>query len=416
MKTLGRRQAIGGAAVALGAGAYARSSQAQTTTVELLSHRYPALEHYTEKFRTALPGVQVKAQLMPIDKQIELASIALSSKSSNLDLVYVSNSTVVQFAARGWLRPLNDLWAKYKDEFNLGDLNPDIVKQYEFNGQTFAVPGNTTINLFAYRQDVLDAAGSPPPKTIPEYVNLAKKLHSPRRAGTTLNLKPGDGVYTEVHWHLNATADGWFDDKWRPVFNSERGVRAVETVKELAKYAPPGFTSAGTDEVTILLQQDGAAMGLSYSSRAQSYDDPTKSLVRGKMNFMAPPGGGGRVNSDGYAISAFSKKDPEVLFRLIATALNEKSQREGKLVLVPTRLSVLTDPAVVKEIRHYPASIEALKTSVALPQLPEIYAVGEFISRRVGQAVTGEMPVKQALDLAAKETEEFLRRAGYYKN
>jgi ABC-type glycerol-3-phosphate transport system substrate-binding protein len=41
--------------------------------------------------------------------------------------------------------------------------------------------------------------------------------------------------------------------------------------------------------------------------------------------------------------------------------------------------------------------------------------VGDIITRRINQAVTGEMAVKEALDTAAKETEELLRKRGYYK-
>ena len=41
--------------------------------------------------------------------------------------------------------------------------------------------------------------------------------------------------------------------------------------------------------------------------------------------------------------------------------------------------------------------------------------MGEFITRRILQAVTGEMAVKQALDAAATETTDFLKGHGYYK-
>ena len=37
------------------------------------------------------------------------------------------------------------------------------------------------------------------------------------------------------------------------------------------------------------------------------------------------------------------------------------------------------------------------------------------ITRRILQAVTGELPVKQALDTAGNETTEFLKGHGYYK-
>jgi ABC-type glycerol-3-phosphate transport system substrate-binding protein len=123
----GRRSALKGlsaAAVTLGAGAAALPRSAfAAEPVQLISHRYPALEFRAGKMKTALPGVDVDAQLMPFEKMGELVTIAMSSKASTFDIVYVIDSTVASYARNGWLRPLDDLWAKYKNEFNLGDIS-----------------------------------------------------------------------------------------------------------------------------------------------------------------------------------------------------------------------------------------------------------------------------------------------------
>src|SRR5258708_17114896 len=66
-------------------------------TIQMISHRYPALEHYAEKMRGAIPGVTVNTQLMPIDKALELATIALSSKADTLDIVYASDTRFQTF-------------------------------------------------------------------------------------------------------------------------------------------------------------------------------------------------------------------------------------------------------------------------------------------------------------------------------
>ena len=58
---------------------------------------------------------------MPFDKALELITIAMSSKSDTPDIVYASDASYQTFARNGWLRPLDDLWAKYRDEFKLDD-------------------------------------------------------------------------------------------------------------------------------------------------------------------------------------------------------------------------------------------------------------------------------------------------------
>ncbi|MEJ0016955.1 MAG: hypothetical protein WDN25_10365 [Acetobacteraceae bacterium] len=71
----------------------------------MISHRYPALEMYAEKMRTALPGATVNTQLMPIDKALELITIALSSKADTIDILYANDSNFQTFVKNGWLRP-----------------------------------------------------------------------------------------------------------------------------------------------------------------------------------------------------------------------------------------------------------------------------------------------------------------------
>lgn len=82
--------------------------------------------------------------------------------------------------------------------------------------------------------------------------------------------------------------------------------------------------------------------------------------------------------------------------------------------MVP-RVSILNDPAVQAKYRHYSAGIEAIKTAVPFPKMPEFYAVGDLIQRRVLQAVAGETDVASALNTAAKETHDYLAGKGYYK-
>ena len=407
---------MGATALALGGGTLlgARSAFA-TEPVQLISHRYPALEFWAGKMKTALPGVDVNAQLIPFEKMGELVTIAMSSKSATFDIVYVIDSTVASYARNGWLRPLDDLWAKYKKEFALDDFSDAAMKMCSYKGHIYAIPGTVNTMMFYYRKDVFDAAGKTPPKTMAEYQALAKNFHTPARAGTIVCLKPTDAALNEAHWYMNTIGAGWFDDKWKPIFNNARGVRAIEALKDTTKYAQRGFATAANDECTIALQQDAAVMGQQWATRARSVDDPRQSRVIGKFDWTPMPEGKARVLTDGYAISAFSKQDPDKLFRIMATATREANMREAAAMLVPPRKSLLQDPELRAKNRFYAAAAQAIETGVPFPALPDFYAVGEFISLLILQAVTGEMPVKEALDKAASETEAYLGKRGYYK-
>ena len=407
-----RRRVLG---MALAAPAILGAKARAAGVIQMISHRYPALEHFAEKMRGAIPGVAVNTQLMPVDKAMELATIALSSKSDTPDIVWASDTTFQNFVKNGWFRPLDDLWAKFRDEFKLDDYPDAVLAPYRHEGRLYVLPHTVNTMMFFYRSDLFAKAGKTPPKTISEYRDLAKSFHSPMRAGTISCLKPVDAAVNEAHWYLNALGDGWFDKDWHPTFNTPKSVAAIEVLKDVTRYAQQGFTTAANDECTIALQQDTASMGLQWATRAKSMDDPAKSRIVNLIEWVPPPQGHARIAGDGYAISAYSKQDPETLFRIIATSSSQASMRQAAALLIPPRKSLLDDPELAKANRFYPAALASYETGMRAPSLPEFNAIGEFVTRRILQGVTGELSVKQALDTAAAETETFLKGHGYYK-
>ncbi|WP_163560758.1 extracellular solute-binding protein [Halomonas sp. NO4] len=383
-------------------------------TIRIISHRQPALEYYTSQMEGALEDGRVSVELMPIDKELELASITMSSGSDAIDVLYLNDSSLKRFAANGWLEPLDDLWEKYKEEYKLGDFPQSVVDAVSYDGHIYSMPIMSNAELFFYRSDLLKENGIEPPSTMEEYEQAAEALDSNRMAGTIMSLKPVDAALNEAHWYINAIGDGWFDENWRPIFNNEAGVAAINKMKEMAEHAPRGFTSHANDESTINLQQGLAAMGLQWFTRAAAMDDPTQSRFVGQFEWVAPPSGGARIANDGFAISKFSSADKEEMFKMLAIAASQESMRKGAEYAMPPRLSVLEDPELAEKYRWYPAARQALENGKAFPPIPDFLDVGEIVTRYILQAVIGEMEVHAALNQAAEETEELLASRGYY--
>ncbi|MDM9625263.1 extracellular solute-binding protein [Rhizobium sp. S152] len=380
-----------------------------------MSQRYPAVELFAEKLKAAAGDTAINIQLMPYSKMIELVSIALSSGADTIDVMYTNEVTTVNYAKSGWLRPLNDLWDRFKTEFDLDDFDPKVVDNLSVDGNIYAIPLSAMGNFLFYRKDLMEEKGLKAPATIADYVQAAANLKKGPVAGTTLTLRPADYMLNEAHWYLHALADGWFDDKYNPVFNSDKAVAAIELLRDAAKSAQPSYTSASNDEANLALQIGAAAMGPLWPTRAPSMDDPKRSRVVGKIDFAPLPSGHGRIVQDGFSISKFSKQDPEVMFRMLAAALNKSNATEIASLVTPARISLRNDASLKAKFRYYPAAIEALQTATSYPRIPEWYALGDGLSRHLLRAVTGEAPVKDALDQAASETTSFLKDRGYYR-
>lgn len=375
--------------------------------------RSPSYEILTKRMAGLMPNVKVVPTLLTVDKLTELYTIRLSARSDALDLMYVNDGILRQYAKNGWLQPLDDLWEKYRKEYNLDDFVVEAVEAMRYEGKLYAIPVLSNTMLFAYRADLFKEKGLQPPKTIAEYLVVAEALNSPRRAGTVMPMKLVEGVNT-AHWYMNAVGDGWLDAGRRPAFNDPAGLKAVETMKQMARFAPPGYTSHGNDESTLSLGQDLAAMGGQWVTRAAAMDDPKKSSVVGRIEWVVPPGGGQPVVFNGFAISKFSKADRDLMFRLAAGTTDAAGMKEAAATIIPVRNSVLKDPELVAKFRFYPVIPAALKSGKRMPDVPEFGDVTDLLSRSLQEAVTGQKPVKGAMDEAAQKVNVLFKERGVY--
>ncbi|MCB1465427.1 MAG: extracellular solute-binding protein [Nitratireductor sp.] len=411
-----RIRAFAAASAAFAALSLPGVASAQTKTVDVFSHRYPFSEYYIETaMQGAVPGYDVRSNLSTFQQFGEKVRIGLASGSDELDLIHCQGSKVREYGKNDWLEPIDDLWEKYRVEYQLDDIPENIVNEMRYDGKLYGFPFGLNTMFFFYRKDLFDEKGVKPPTTMEEYVDLAKAFNTPQRSGSQLTLQPVETALNELHWHFNAAGpNGWLDDKtFKPTFNQPQGVKAIELVKELSKYSPPGYLTNDNNAATVNFQQGLATMGLQWASRAKAMDNPEQSKVVGKIDFAPPPGGGSRVVVIGFCLPSSSDIDREVRFRILAEASKAERMRGGADFSIPSRLSVLSDSEIQKSNRHFAAAIKTIETARDYPPVPEYSEVGEILVRRVHQALSDEMPVQDALDEAAGEVTELLRKRGY---
>ena len=124
--------------------------------------RSPSYEIFVKRMATAVPDVKIAPTMLPVDKLMESYSIKLSSKSDSLDVMYVNDGILRQYARNGWLQPLDDLWAKYRKEYNLDDFVVEAVEAMRFEGKLYAIPVLSNTMLLADRADLFKEKGIQP--------------------------------------------------------------------------------------------------------------------------------------------------------------------------------------------------------------------------------------------------------------
>ena len=400
------------------------NEDAGTEAVELnlLSHRYAALEYYAQAMVDNAPdNVTLNTELTTYGDWQEKMTMNLSSKSSAYDLTYIFPPDLATFADGGWLLPLDDYIEKYKDEYHFDDIPDYLWDAYTYDGHIYGIPSHQWAALIFARDDVLKEAGLDAPETLDDLVAVAEALTTDSRSGLTLSLKASDLLAITFQCFMTACGGWWFDDDMKPAFNSEEAMEAISYIQKLMPYCPDGSTTYGSDEAALAMTQDLAAMGLIQTTRSGDMDNEEKSKVVGKVGFYNPPAleeSGPTASlfaTAGYSISAFTENDPDLVFRTMCNALTEDVMKEGAETGMPVRTSLLNDE-LFESRSDYKAAWDAIQDGARMrPAIPEFSEIMEISMTALADVLINGTDAQSAMDNAAAECEEILDEAGYYE-
>lgn len=401
-------------------------SVSSATTVNVLAMSAPALDPFTDAMVKGCSGsknLTVKHTPVDFTGQIQKAQLALSSKgASPYDLVEVYNGTLTEYASKGWLVPLDDYIAKYRDTYKLDDIPDKTWKGFSYKGKVYGIPNQINSQVLIYRKDLFAKHGITPPTTYDELVSAAKKLKGDSGAKYPLAMVWGadDALADGFHGWLTTEGGSWFDGKGEPAFNSDKGVEAVERMRGLMPYMPAEALTYNNGDVMALMQQGQVAMTVIWASRAGSINDPDSSKVAGKVGFAPAPAGAGdgvptgEISQDGFAIAKNSAADPETLFQIMASTTTDPAvMRKAATLAIPSRDSVLEDRQAAQP--HWPAAVQSIEHgATTLPGVPYMEPLTKtVINPYLDKALTGRLPAKEALDQAAAELRRTLKAKGY---
>jgi multiple sugar transport system substrate-binding protein len=235
----------------------------------------------------------------------------------------------------------------------------------------YGIPSTGRSMVMFYRKDLYENAGLKPPTTWDELIADTKALTAKSTYGFV-----AAGVNVQLNKYFYSA---YKDDQQRPLFSAdgqpqfvnEYGVRALERLKTIFGFAPPGVFAMDIPEVDqVFLNGDAATIFEWPDYIIPSLDDPDKSRVAGKWGAMRPPGPGN------YApwyvgISEFSHhKDAAWAWVNFLTSFPQNKQMMLNYGSYSTRSSVLADPDIKKK---FPA-IDAVADAAAHSFTPTFLA------------------------------------------
>jgi multiple sugar transport system substrate-binding protein len=321
------------------------------------------------------------------------------------------------FAARGWIAPLND----YFSDAELAEYLPGFAAAAKVNGTTYAIPLYIDgIHLF-FRSDLLAKYGFEPPRTWEELFAQASAIlageANPDLVGFVSMWAKIEGLFMNYLAFLSGAGGSFFDADGNVAFDGPEGVKALQTMVDMMhrdRIIPESALTFRPDDARILFQQ-GRAVFMMVQDFVLDPLTAADSPVRDAVGFTrvpvfeGAPADSPSTVSGGFLLAVnANSRNKEAAADLIRCFTSYDAQVTATLVQgkVPVRSSVYDDPRVQAE-RPIVAQLGAnfnfaltrpsAATGTAYPEISEI------MQTEVSAALLRQKTPEQALRDAATQ-------------
>jgi multiple sugar transport system substrate-binding protein len=377
------------------------------------------------------------------------------------DLVVYFPGALPEFVNLGYLMAMDDY---------LGVRDPklaDIIDSYRelycyYQDKLYSLPYDGDLHVYHYRKDLVqnpeeqknfkekygyELAAPQTWDKAKDFVEFFTRKKGEMLAGEVLqNNFYGNGMLLGRGWckfewmdHFTAYGGTYFDENLNPMINSEAGVKALDEIKELVKYAPEGVLSWGYTEVLgSFLSGNIASMILWTGTFKNSYSADVSS-VAGKVGHSHVPGSiingelffkatmpFGRVMS----ITSTSKHPAEAFW--VASFMSEYASKsftaDPRTGEDAFRYSHVDDPenlakylsdfskteVSVEDCADYLQAIkDSLKNGYPDLSIPGSNEYMDVLDLNISKALAGELESKAALDIVAEEWNKISESLGF---
>jgi sorbitol/mannitol transport system substrate-binding protein len=361
----------------------------------------------------------------------------ISTKGGQYDVLTIGMYETPIWGKAGWLVPLKGL-------DDAADILPAVAGGLSYDGTLYAAPFYGESSFVMYRKDLMDKAGlkmSDTP-TWTEIIDAANKM-TDRANGVNGICLRGKAGWGENMAFLGTMANSygarWFDENWKPQFDTPEWKTAIETYLKVMKDAgPEGASGNGFSENLALFQSGKCGMWADATAAGSFVIDPKASSVAANVGFTIAPdaGFGKRANwlwAWALAIPAGSQK-VDAAQKFIGWATSKHygemiAAKEGWANVPPgTRTSLYNNPEYLKvpfaqmtlnsmnaADPMHPTAKPVPYTGVQFVAIPEFAGIGTKVGEIFSSALAGQISSDEALAQAQAYTTDAMTKAGYIK-
>jgi ABC-type glycerol-3-phosphate transport system substrate-binding protein len=380
---------------------------------------------YTNNWKAMLPsfeketGINVKIQTVPYTSQSSKILLNFSQKSSAYDVVQNDNTYGPGYYKSGYVADLSKFEKAGSKLNTFSQFYQPYLAPSQSKGATFGLPVYGETTWLMYRKDLFAQYGiSGPPKTMDELqadAKIIKEKSGGQIAGITLRGAPGiQSVYPWAGF-LRAFGGDFYTNGKLDVASPAAIKATTFWANLLRNYGPAGVSNFDWEQNRIAFTQGKAGMTIDATANGPFNEDPSASVVAGKVGYAAipyaisnPPTSGNTNNSldvhDLY-LSSFSKhQDAAYKFMAWATskAVQDNAVKTTEAIGV-TLQSTLDGAAYKAKYSTFQATVlSALKTgnTAYLPTSQNANAIITDVGQALSEVLAGQQSATQALTAA----------------
>lgn len=419
-----------------------KAADGQTINLMLISHPFvESLKPLLPEF-TAKTGIKVTFEELAEQSGFEKLLADLSSKTGTYDVFMTSPLNNWQYAAAGWLEPLDPLIAdpaKTTADYDVNDFILTVLSAGRWDltplkgigeGSLWTLPINFESYQLAYRPSMLKKLGLEVPKTYADLLAMADKLTLDGPNGKMHGLitrfdRYWDLPYLTFGTMLQSYGVEMLDKDGKLQICSDKSIAATQDFVTLVKKASP----EGAGAFTWYEAMQGFASGQYVFSLneanlfAPTYEDPKQSAIADDVGYAPTPLGPDGKRAAAAWIwslsmnSASTHKDAAWLFLQWVTSKETMIKTHLAGNMNPVRKSAWDAPEVVKLMESWGEKpgqyIEAAKTeaevaTIRFPPHPELTRMLDRWAEAIQKSYFGQGDVKTNLCEAQDDIQSML--------
>lgn len=396
---------------------------------------YKAIPKFEEE-TGATVEIVFKGDGFQIDKKLKTD---FAAGTVDYDVCWGHSSFFTQYIESDGIIPLEDYWT----EDELSDFILMILDSGRKDGHLWIIPRHFDISCLHYRTDIFEdsdmqakfkdetGADLKVPETWDEFKETALGLQKILPAGSYATEFAGKEEALTGRFYEILTSEGgqFFDENWKPAFNSDAGVKAATMLRDLyaAGAMPPGMTDYVWEDVAQNWVTGIIAMYTEWYGWYSYFQDPEASQVAGKFDITRQPMGDGGIYSGwagqhSFSITKACENVPAAVSLIKFLTNYDQQYTEAQMGILVTRNSVWDtiieeaeasdDPLAVKRLEL--AKLQAAEDFRTPPLVAQWLPASDILYPIVQAIILGDKEPKAGLDEAAAAVDELMSEAGYY--